>query len=108
MQIDGFDIFAFVVMGVLVAAVVLAIVALGSLPGKIAAARHHPHADAVNAASWISLVTLGALTAPSAPTAPTAARPSTAVRSALRATMRAVRVVDMRLLDSVRDLHSQT
>ena len=38
MQIDGFDIFAFVVMGVLVAAVVLAIVALGSLPGKIAAA----------------------------------------------------------------------
>lgn len=61
MQIDGFDIFAFVVMGLLVAAVVFAIVALGSLPGKIAAARHHPHADAVNAASWISLATLGAL-----------------------------------------------
>ncbi|QEG33501.1 DUF3302 domain-containing protein [Bythopirellula goksoeyrii] len=58
---DGFDYFAFFVIAVLVAAVVVIVVELGSLPGKIARARNHPHADAVNAASWISLVTLGLL-----------------------------------------------
>lgn len=58
---DGFDYFAFFVMAVLVAAVVVIIVELGSLPGKIAAARNHPYAEAVNAASWISFLTLGLL-----------------------------------------------
>jgi hypothetical protein len=33
------------------------IVALGSLPGKIARKRGHPWADAVNVASWIGLAT---------------------------------------------------
>lgn len=33
------------------------IVFLGSLPGKIAQKRDHPHIDAVNAASWIGLAT---------------------------------------------------
>ena len=61
MTIDGFDIFAFVVFAVLLAAVVVIIVLLGALPGKIAARRCHPHAAAVNAAAWISMVTLGAL-----------------------------------------------
>ena len=41
--------------------VAVAIVQLGSLPGKIARRRGHPQADAVNAASWISFLTLGAL-----------------------------------------------
>ena len=33
------------------------IVVVGSLPGKIARRRGHPHPDAVNAASWIGLAT---------------------------------------------------
>ena len=61
MTFDGFDIFAFIVFAVLLAAVMAIIVLLGSLPGKIAAKRGHPQAAAVNAAAWISLVTLGAL-----------------------------------------------
>jgi hypothetical protein len=58
---DGFDYFAFLVFAVLLAAATFAVVALGSLPGKIAAKREHPHATAVSAAAWISLITLGAL-----------------------------------------------
>ena len=61
MTIDGFDIFAFVVFAVLLAATVVIIVLLGALPGKIAVRRCHPQAAAVNAAAWISMVTLGAL-----------------------------------------------
>ena len=58
---DAFDYFAFVVIAVMLATVVIVIVVLGSLPGKIAAERKHPYATAINAASWISLITLGAL-----------------------------------------------
>jgi hypothetical protein len=58
---DGFDYFAFVVFAVLLATATFAVVTLGSLPGKIAARRSHPHATAVNAAAWISFITLGAL-----------------------------------------------
>ena len=61
MTIDGFDIFAFIVFAVLLAAVVFIIVELGSLPGQIAAKRGHPYVAAVNAAASIGLVTLGAL-----------------------------------------------
>jgi len=61
MAIDGFDVFAFIVLAVLLATVVIIVVLLGALPGKIAVMRGHPHAAAVNAAAWISLVTLGAL-----------------------------------------------
>jgi hypothetical protein len=61
MTIDSFDIFAFVVFAVLLAATVVIIVLLGALPGKIAVRRCHPQAAAVNAAAWISMVTLGAL-----------------------------------------------
>ncbi|MDA8745431.1 DUF3302 domain-containing protein [Rubripirellula amarantea] len=60
-MIDGFDIFAFVVMAVLLATMVVIIVTLGGLPGKIAAKRGHPQAAAIAAAGWISLATLGAL-----------------------------------------------
>lgn len=60
-MIDGFDIFAFFVMGVLLLTIVAAVVILGGLPGKIAAERGHPQAKAIAAAGWISLATLGAL-----------------------------------------------
>ena len=49
------------VIALLALLVTVAIVQLGSLPGKIAHRRGHPQADAVNAASWISFLTLGAL-----------------------------------------------
>jgi hypothetical protein len=58
---DAFDIFAFVVFGVLFAVVVVAIVVLGGLPGRIATNRKHPYSAAITAAGWISLITLGAL-----------------------------------------------
>ena len=60
-MIDFFDIFAFFVFAVLLCAVVIIVVTIGSLPGMIAARRGHPYAVAVQAAGWISLVTLGAL-----------------------------------------------
>ncbi len=59
--IDGFDLFAFLVIAVLLLTAVVIIVLLGGLPGKIAASRNHPYAKAVAAAGWISLVTLGAV-----------------------------------------------
>jgi len=58
---DVFDYFAFLVLAVLLATVVVLIVLVGSLPGKIAASRNHPYATAIAAAGWISLATLGAL-----------------------------------------------
>ena len=54
-MIDGATLFAWFVMAVLFTIVVAMIVALGSLPGRIAKKRNHPHVDAINAASWIGL-----------------------------------------------------
>ncbi len=48
---------ALVVIFIIIIAIAAAIVALGSLPGKIARNRGHPYPDAVNAASWIGLAT---------------------------------------------------
>jgi len=56
--IDAFDIFAFVVFGILLIATVVIVIVLGSLPGKIAVARKHPQAAAITAAGWISLATV--------------------------------------------------
>jgi Protein of unknown function (DUF3302) len=56
MTFDVLDLFALVVLTVLFAAVVIAIVALGALPGAIARKRGHPQAAAVNVASWLGLV----------------------------------------------------
>ncbi len=60
-ELDVFDYFAFVVMGVLFITAVVVIVVLGGLPGRIATTLNHPQARAVKAAGWISLFTLGAL-----------------------------------------------
>ena len=60
-MLDVLDIFALVVIAVLLAAVVIAVVGLGSLPGAIARKRGHPQAAAVNAASWLGVATLGLL-----------------------------------------------
>jgi hypothetical protein len=37
------------------------IIAIHDIPAKIAESRHHPHADAIHAAGWVSLFTLHAL-----------------------------------------------
>ncbi len=53
------DIFALVVIGVLLAAVIGLIVKIGPIPGNIAAKRGHPQADAIKALGWIGVITLG-------------------------------------------------
>jgi hypothetical protein len=58
---DVLDIFALLVIAVLLATVVIIIVGLGSLPGAIAQKRGHPQAAAVNVASWIGMATMGIL-----------------------------------------------
>jgi hypothetical protein len=60
-MIDIFDIFAFIVFAVLLAAAVVVVVGLGSLPGWIARKRGHPQAAAITAASWLGIATLGLL-----------------------------------------------
>jgi hypothetical protein len=53
------DAFAFVVMAVIAAVVVIAVVSLGKLPGQLARAWGHPQAAAVNVAGWIGVATGG-------------------------------------------------
>jgi hypothetical protein len=60
-MIDVFDIFAFVVFGVLLTTGVMIVVTLGSLPGQIAAKCAHPQAAAITVASWLGIGTMGLL-----------------------------------------------
>ena len=60
-MIDILDIIAFVVLAVILAAAVVIVVTLGSLPGQIAQKRGHPQAAAINVASWLGVATLGLL-----------------------------------------------
>jgi len=53
------DIFALIVMALLLAVVIWFVVLLGPLPGKIAAQRGHRQADAIRVLGWIGIVTLG-------------------------------------------------
>jgi hypothetical protein len=57
----GLGVFALLVLLILAAAAVVIAVILGSLPGKIAANRNHPHASAVRMCGWMGLLTLGLL-----------------------------------------------
>lgn len=49
-----FDIFAWIVLIVLVACTVAVIIFMAMLPGIIAKRRDHPHAQAVNVAGWVT------------------------------------------------------
>jgi hypothetical protein len=72
---DIYDIVAFVLFGGIVAVMVQVVVTLGSLPGQIGKKRVHPHAAAINIASWIGIgsLALGAvLTGPDSRTFTTA------------------------------------
>jgi Zn-dependent protease with chaperone function len=53
---SGIDIFAWVVLFVMIGAAVVVFVVLGLLPGRIAKEREHPQAEAINAASWLALI----------------------------------------------------
>ena len=55
------DIFALIVLIVLLAAAVAIWVILGMLPGRIARARNHPQADAINVCGWWGVLTMGIL-----------------------------------------------
>ena len=53
---SGYDIFAWVVLVILLAVIVLVVWLMGSLPGHVARRRGHPYAEAVGVAGWITLV----------------------------------------------------
>lgn len=58
---SALDIFALIVLLVLGVAGVAAWAMLGMLPGRIARARNHPQADAVNMCGWWGVITMGLL-----------------------------------------------
>jgi hypothetical protein len=51
------DIFAWIVLIILIACVVTVILFLAALPGRIARERGHPWPDAVTVAGWASVLT---------------------------------------------------
>ena len=53
------DVFALIVIGVLIAAVIWIVVLLGPMPGNVAKKRGHPQADAIRVLGWIGIITLG-------------------------------------------------
>ena len=53
------DIFALIIIGILIAVVIRLVVLLGPMPGKVAHRRGHPQADAIGVLGWIGIVTLG-------------------------------------------------
>lgn len=57
----GLDIFAIVVLLVLLAAAIGVWVVLAMMPGRIARSRNHPQAAAVNVCGWWGAITMGVL-----------------------------------------------
>jgi hypothetical protein len=57
---DALDIFALLVIALLIAVVIWLVVLLGSMPGNIARKRNHPQAEAITALGWIGIITMGA------------------------------------------------
>jgi hypothetical protein len=55
------DIFALIVLIVLLTATVVAWLILGMLPGRIARQRNHPQAEAINVCGWWGVLTMGIL-----------------------------------------------
>ena len=54
-----FDIFALVVILLLLGVVIWLVVLLGNMPGEIARKHNHPQARAITALGWIGLITMG-------------------------------------------------
>lgn len=53
------EVFALIVLGVLVAAGIWLVVTIGNIPGNIARAAKHPQADAISVLAWVGLLTMG-------------------------------------------------
>ena len=53
------DIFALLVIALLIGVVIWLVVLLGNMPGDIARKRNHPQAEAITALGWIGILTLG-------------------------------------------------
>ncbi len=51
----GLDIFAWIVLVVLVASTAVVVVFMASLPGVIARKRNHPWAEAISVGGWVTL-----------------------------------------------------
>lgn len=60
-SMTGLDYFTFVVLAVLITAGLYIAFVLGELPGKIAAGREHPQAEAIRVAGWLGLLMAGVL-----------------------------------------------
>jgi hypothetical protein len=58
----GLDIFALIVLLILVVAVLVIWAMLGAYPGKIAKQRNHPQAEAIAVCGWWGALTMGILT----------------------------------------------
>ena len=58
---SGLDIFALIVLIILVLCALAIWVLLGMYPGKIAHQRNHPQADAINVCGWWGAITMGIL-----------------------------------------------
>lgn len=57
----GLDIFALIVLIVLIAVGLAVWAMIGMFPGKIARNRKHPQADAISVCGWIGAITFGIL-----------------------------------------------
>ena len=53
------DIFALVVIALLLGVVIWLVVLLGNMPGEIDRKHNHPQAQAITALGWIGLITMG-------------------------------------------------
>ena len=53
---SGLDIFAWIVLVILIAVMVRVFWIMGSLPGHVARKRGHPQAQAITVAGWVTLV----------------------------------------------------
>lgn len=58
---SGLDIFALIVLLVLIACGLAVWAMLGMYPGKIARERNHPQAEAISACGWWGAITMGIL-----------------------------------------------
>ena len=57
----GLDIFALIVLLVLIATGLAIWAMIGMYPGKIARGRNHPQADAISVCGWVGAITFGIL-----------------------------------------------
>jgi len=56
LDLTGLDLFAWIVLIVLVVSTIAVFCIMGWMPGHITRLRHHPWAQAVSAAGWMTLI----------------------------------------------------